>query len=141
MCVLIGQTAKIVREVAPVFGGSHLGPVLSSQESESGFISINERQCMCGIAHVLATANITGYKPIESDVIIRGGNLHVREKISRSVIREVDRPWLISDCLIIEKFLRLRVNFPQELYRCFRLADYDICYSYNVRNTESPLTN
>ena len=83
MCVLIGQTAKIVREVAPVFGGSHLGPVLSFQESESGFISINERQCMCGIAHVLATANITGYKPIGSNDIIPAGNLHVSVKMSR----------------------------------------------------------
>ena len=64
----------------------------------------------------------TGCKPIESDVIIRGRNLHVRVEISRSVIREVDRPWLISDCLIIEKFLHVRVHFPHEL------AHDDICY-------------
>ena len=35
-----------------------------------------------GSVHVLAVANVTVYKPIESDVIIHAENLHIRVKIS-----------------------------------------------------------
>ena len=54
-----------------------------------------------GVAHVLAVANVTVYKPIGSKVLIRAGNLHVRVKESTAL-----------SSLIIGKFLCALVNFP-----------------------------